>query len=66
MNKMKCIRSTYALFAPGEEYELKNVGEAGRFTVYEYVLDGSAYRFGLDENGENETDGNLIKFVEVK
>lgn len=66
MIKMKCVRSTYGLFVAGEVYDFKPVGDAGRFTVYEYELDGSLYSFGLDENGENETDGNAMKFEEVK
>lgn len=61
---MKCIRSTYALFRAGESYELVNVGKVGRFDVYEYTDEnGHVYKFGLDENGENETDGNFMKFA---
>lgn len=61
---MKCIKSTYALFEPGKEYDLVHVGNVGRFDVYEYTDgDGLVYTFGLDENCENETDGNFMKFA---
>lgn len=64
---MKCIRSTYALFEAGKDYELKDVGFVGRFTVFEYADEqGHKYTFGLDENGENETDGNFMKFEVTK
>ena len=66
MIKMKCVRSTYALFEAGEAYDFKQAGEAGRFTVYEYERDGALYRFGLDDAGANETDGNFMQFEEVK
>lgn len=64
---MKCIRSTYELFKAGEDYPLKEKGIVWRFTVYEYTdAQGYVYTFGLDENGENETDGNFIKFEVTK
>lgn len=60
---MICVRSTYALFKQGESYNLIEKGQVGRFTVYEYTdEEGLVYTFGLDENGENETDGNFMKF----
>lgn len=61
---MKCIKSTYELFKPGQDYDLKEIGTAGRYTVYQHVdAQGWIYTFGLDENGENETDGNFMKFA---
>ena len=61
---MKCVRSTYELFQAGESYPLIEKGQVGRFTVYEYTdAQGWVYTFGLDENGENETDGNFMKFT---
>lgn len=61
---MKCIKSTYALFEQGKDYDLKHVGDVGRYAVYEYTdpESGYVYKFGLDDNGENETDGNFMKF----
>lgn len=66
MIKMKCVRSTYGLFVAGEVYDFKPVGDAGRFTVYEYEHEGSVYTFGLDDAGTNETEGNFMQFEEVK
>lgn len=64
---MKCIKSTYALFRAGNDYPLVEKGMVGRFTVFEYTDEsGHIYTFGLDENGENETDGNFMKFEVTK
>lgn len=63
---MKCLVGQIAFgepfFKAGEDYDLKQVGTIGRFTVYEHARDGAIYRFGLDENGELEMDGYRFKF----
>ena len=61
---MKCLKSTYELFNVGVDYNLIEIGKAGKdYTVYQYIDEnGWIYTFGLDENGENETDGNFMKF----
>lgn len=65
MITMKCLKITYALFEAGKEYEFTELDPVGRFRVFSYTSpDGSVYKFGLDENGENENEsvGTFMKF----